>query len=74
MLSSFRAVDPLLPGFQARSKLAIARDVAIILLCAALLVAFLAEVWSGSAAKRPAESAPARPPAASAMLAPASAL
>jgi hypothetical protein len=74
MLSSSRAVDPLIPGFRSRSKLAVARDVAIILVCAALLVAFLAEVWSGSATRRPADSIPAAPPAASAMMVPASPL
>lgn len=50
MFSTSRAADPLIPGFHARSRLAIARDVAIILVCVALLLAFLAEVWSGARA------------------------
>lgn len=71
MFSTSRAAaDPLIPEFHARSKLAVARDVAIVLVCAALLLAFLAEVWSGSRA--PPRSAAPEPPAA--MVAPASAV
>ncbi len=51
MFSTSGAADPLIPEFHARSRLAIARDVAIVLLCVALVLAFLAEVWSGARAK-----------------------
>jgi hypothetical protein len=72
MLSTSRAADPLLPGFHARSKLAIARDVAIILLCVGLLLAFIVEVWSGAASPRQALPAPLSPRAPATMLAPTS--
>ena len=50
MLSTSGVADPLMPEFHARSRLAIARDVAVVLLCVALVLAFLAEVWGGARA------------------------
>lgn len=75
MLSSSRAIDPLLPGFHARSKLVVARDIAVILVCLALLVGFIAEIWSAPAARRPAAPEPTpRPRSPVAMVVPPSAV
>ncbi len=71
MFSTSRAADPLIPEFHARSRLAVARDVVLVILCVALVLAFLAEVWSARPKPSGASTEGPRPPPA--LVAPASA-
>lgn len=71
MRSSHGTFGPPSREFGSRPWLAVARDVAIILACVALLVAFVAEIW-GTAG--PGTAAPPRRPPPAAAVAPTSAV
>lgn len=74
MRSSHGTFGPPSREFGSRPWLAVARDVAIILACVALLVAFVAEIWGTAAGPRPGTAAPPRRPPPAAAVAPTSAV